>query len=79
MRKTGITVLACLCTSTAFANQVPAKVVQVASVERTEIAPTIAVPGTIYSRNDVQITAGMAGHHQQLADHCSSGHYLQPQ
>ena len=61
MHKTGIIVLACLCAGTAFGNQAPAKIVQVASVERTEIAPTIAVPGTIYSRNDVQITAGMAG------------------
>lgn len=39
----------------------PASVVQVASVTRTELAPTIAVPGTIYSRNEVQITAGVAG------------------
>jgi hypothetical protein len=68
MRKIGITVLACLCTSTAFANQVPAKVVQVASVERTEIAPTVAVPGTIYSRNDVQITAGIAGQLLMVAE-----------
>ena len=68
MRKTGITVLACLCASTTFANQVPAKIVQVASVERTEIAPTIAVPGTIYSRNDVQITAGIAGQLLMVAE-----------
>ena len=68
MRKTAITVFACLCSSTAFANQVPAKVVQVASVERTEIAPTVAVPGTIYSRNDVQITAGIAGQLLMVAE-----------
>jgi RND family efflux transporter MFP subunit len=36
-------------------------VVQVASVSRAELAPTVAVPGTIYSRNDVQITAGVPG------------------
>ena len=46
----------------------PAKVVQVASVERTEIAPTIAVPGTIYSRNDVQVTAGVAGQLLMVAE-----------
>jgi len=39
----------------------PASVVQVASVLRAELAPTVAVPGTIYSRNDVQVTAGVAG------------------
>jgi RND family efflux transporter MFP subunit len=41
--------------------QPPASVVQVASVSRAELAPTVAVPGTIYSRNDVQVTAGVAG------------------
>lgn len=53
--------VACLVTGPVFAQQMPAKVVQVANVERTEIAPTVAVPGTIYSRNDVQVTAGVAG------------------
>ncbi len=52
----------CLLSPTALlAQQPPAMVVQVASVERAEIAPTVAVPGTIYSRNDVQVTAGVAG------------------
>ncbi len=41
--------------------QPPASVVQVASVTRAELAPTVAVPGTIYSRNDLQVTAGVAG------------------
>ncbi len=39
----------------------PTPVVQVAQVSRTELAPTVAVPGTIYSRNEAQITAGVAG------------------
>jgi RND family efflux transporter MFP subunit len=43
------------------AQQPPAPVVHVGYVEQTEIAPTVAVPGTIYSRNDVQVTAGVAG------------------
>lgn len=61
-RTTGmLAVLACLATGSVFAQQVPAKVVHVAYVERTEIAPTVAVPGTIYSRNDLQVTAGVAG------------------
>jgi RND family efflux transporter MFP subunit len=62
MRKTMTISLFCLLAGTTFAQQdMPARVVQVASVERTEIAPTIAVPGTIYSRNEVQVTAGVAG------------------
>ena len=48
--------------------QPPAKVVQVAEVTRTELAPTVAVPGTIYSRNDVQVTAGVSGQLQMVAE-----------
>jgi RND family efflux transporter MFP subunit len=48
--------------------QPPASVVQVASVSRAELAPTVAVPGTIYSRNDVQVTAGVAGQLQMVAE-----------
>lgn len=43
------------------AQDIPASVVQVVSVERVDIAPTVSVPGTVYSRNDVQITAGVNG------------------
>ena len=53
--------LATLIAGGAFAQQPPAPVVQVAHVAETEVAPTVAVPGTIYSRNDVQVTAGVAG------------------
>ncbi len=52
----------------AIAQQPPAKVVQVASVERAEIAPTVAVPGTVYSRNDMQVTAGIAGQLLMVAE-----------
>ncbi|NIL94894.1 MAG: efflux RND transporter periplasmic adaptor subunit [Woeseiaceae bacterium] len=44
-----------------YAQQPPAPVVQIDYVSETEIVPTVAVPGTIYSRNDVQVTAGVAG------------------
>ena len=51
-----------LVASTAIAQQTPPpSVVQVASVTRTELAPTVPVPGTIYSRNDIQVTASIAG------------------
>lgn len=48
--------------------QAPASVVQVANVSRTELAPTVAVPGTIYSRNDLQVTAGVAGQLVEVAE-----------
>jgi RND family efflux transporter MFP subunit len=57
-----------LASSFASGQQIPAKVVQISTVSRTEIAPTVAVPGTIYSRNDVQITAGVAGQLVMVAE-----------
>ena len=54
-------IAAALCASGALAQQPPAPVVQIAYVTDAEVAPTVAVPGTIYSRNDVQVTAGVAG------------------
>jgi RND family efflux transporter MFP subunit len=69
MRKILLTSLLYLVAGTAFAQQpMPARVVQVATVERTEIAPTVAVPGTIYSRNEVQVTAGVAGQLVMVAE-----------
>jgi len=50
-----------LFTSLSFGQQAPARVVHISTVSRTEVAPTVAVPGTIYSRNDMQITAAVAG------------------
>ncbi len=68
MPKQLVSLVALIVTSTAFAQQPPASVVQVASVTRTELAPTVAVPGTVYSRNDVQITAGVAGQLSLVAE-----------
>jgi RND family efflux transporter MFP subunit len=51
-----------------FAQQPPASVVQVASVLRMELAPTVAVPGTIFSRNDLRVTAGVAGQLLEVAE-----------
>lgn len=47
-------------TATALA-QPPPQIVQVARVQMAEIAPTMAVPGTVYSRSEAQITAGVDG------------------
>lgn len=54
--------------------QAPASVVQVASVSRTELAPTVAVPGTVFSRNDLQVTAGVAG---QLVNVAEPGTFIE--
>ena len=54
--------------TTAFSQQPPASVVQVASVSRMELAPTVAVPGTIFSRNDLRVTAGVAGQLLEVAE-----------
>ena len=61
MRRITTTFLLSLFSISALAQQMPAAVVQVATVERTEVAPTVAVPGTIYSRNEMQVTAGVSG------------------
>lgn len=51
-----------------LAQQPVAQVVQIARVEKMEIAPTVAVPGTVYSRNDVQVTAGVSGQLLMVAE-----------
>ncbi len=67
--KFSLAIVLLLAASPAIAQQQPrAKVVQVAEVTRTELAPTVAVPGTIYSRNDVQVTAGVSGQLQMVAE-----------
>lgn len=50
------------------AQEAPSPVVQVAGVERRPIAPTVSVPGTVYSRNEVQITAGIDGQLESVAE-----------
>jgi len=46
----------------------PPRVVQVAEVARTEVTPTVAVPGTVYSRNEMRATAGIAGRLVSVAE-----------
>jgi len=52
----------------AFSQQPPASVVQIGNVSKIELAPTVAVPGTIYSRNDMQVTAGVSGQLLMVAE-----------
>ena len=64
----GLAVFSILFASPAFSQQPPASVVQVGSVSKVELAPTVAVPGTIYSRNDLQVTAGVTGQLVMVAE-----------
>ena len=54
--------------STTFAQLSPPKIVEVAEVVKIEIAPTVSVPGTIYSRNELQITAGVTGQLEMVTE-----------
>ena len=77
IKRTGkviVTLGAIAMASLASAQQMPPAVVQVEVVTKAELAPTVAVPGTIYSRNDVQVTAGVAG---QLVAVAEPGTYLE--
>jgi RND family efflux transporter MFP subunit len=57
-----------LCAALSYAQQPPARAVQISTVSQTEVAPTVAVPGTVYSRNEVQITAGVGGRLVMVAE-----------
>jgi RND family efflux transporter MFP subunit len=54
--------------SNAWAVPGAVSIVQISNVVRMEIAPTVSVPGTIYSRNDVRVTAGVAGQLVMVAE-----------
>ncbi len=61
--------LLCCCYGNGFAanddEPIPITVTEVVS---TRMAPTVAAPGTVFSRNETQITAGMAGRLEWLAE-----------
>ena len=63
-----VAVLVLASTAVAQAPPPPPKIVEVASVVRTKIAPTVSVPGTIYSQNELQITAGIAGQLEMVTE-----------
>ncbi len=54
--------------SLSYAQQMPSPVVQISTVSRSEVAPTVAVPGTVYARNELQITAGVGGQLVMVAE-----------
>lgn len=68
VRMSSLTAALLFCSTPVFSQDLPASVVQVASVERIAIAPTVSVPGTVYSRNDAQITAGIDGQLEVVAE-----------
>lgn len=67
-RLTSLLVSTALVPCLVAAQQPPAKIVQVAQATFAEMTPTVSVPGTIYSRNEVQITAGVAGRLNMVAE-----------
>ena len=46
----------------------PTQVVEIAKVQMAEIGPTLAVPGTLYARNEAEITAGVGGRLEFVAE-----------
>ncbi len=58
-----LAVLLALAVSPLYAQgpQMPPRPVSVSSVTSTQITPTVPIAGTVYSRNDVQITAAISG------------------
>ena len=52
----------------ADAQEPPLSVVQVAEVSRTELTPTVPVPGTVFSRKELQVTASIAGRLEWIAE-----------
>lgn len=49
-------------------NEAPASPVRVSQVRETSVIPTVDIVGTIYSRHNVKLTAGVAGRLQWVAE-----------
>ena len=62
-------VLLCLSVSDGFAkDEIDATPITVTEVMSSSVAPNVPAAGTVFSRNEAQITAGMAGRLEQLAE-----------
>ena len=61
--------LLCISVSESYAqDETQATPITVTRVMSTEVAPTVPAAGTVFSRNEAQITAGMAGRLEWLAE-----------
>jgi RND family efflux transporter MFP subunit len=67
-RRFSLAAFALLSAATGAAQQPPAPVVRVDYVTQADIAPRVSVPGTIFSRNDLQVTAGVTGQLVEVAE-----------
>ena len=66
--KSIIAFVSLLASAAAYAQpQVPPASVVVQSVEKLDMSPTVPVTGTVYSRDDVQITLGVEGQLEYVA------------
>lgn len=66
--KIAFAVLLCLSVSESYAQEEEATPITIAQVTASEFAPSVAAAGTVFSRNETQVTAGMAGRLQWLAE-----------
>ena len=57
-----------LTSNAVLAQQAPVKPVQVDEVESSVFVPTVDIVGSIYSRNNVQLTAGVGGRLEYVAE-----------
>ncbi|MEM1263064.1 MAG: efflux RND transporter periplasmic adaptor subunit [Pseudomonadota bacterium] len=64
---TALIAIATVLAAPANAQRTP-PIVAVAVVQRAEIAPTLAVPGTVYSRNEAELMAAVAGRLEFVAE-----------
>ncbi|MEM8981495.1 MAG: efflux RND transporter periplasmic adaptor subunit [Pseudomonadota bacterium] len=64
---TALAAIATVAVAPAHAQRTP-PVVAVAVVQQTAIAPTLAVPGTVYSRNEAELMAAVAGRLEFVAE-----------
>jgi len=60
--------LVAFCTAAIAQPQMPPASVVVQSVEKLQMSPTVPVTGTVYSRDDVQITLGVEGQLDYVAE-----------
>lgn len=66
--KLAFAVLLALSATEAFAQDDDPTLVTVTQVTTSSVAPTVPAAGTVFSRNETQITAGMAGRLEYLAE-----------
>lgn len=68
IRTAVLAALLCLWSVSSVSQDAPPRVVQVAEVTLAEVAPTVAVPGTVHARDEMRVTAGVNGRLTMVAE-----------